>query len=155
MKNKGRLSFIKDTGIRKNGCIVGLFHCECGNTSSHVLYRVMNGEIKSCGCGRKKKDSEIKKSYHDYKYRAKLKKMDFGITFDIFKMYVIAPCFYCNAVPKSYHGVDRIHSDLGYIDGNLVACCRICNIMKNTLHPEDFKDHIIKIYKTMFDRAVK
>lgn len=45
-----------------------------------------------------------------------------------------------------YNGLDRIDSDIGYKSGNVVPCCRACNVAKLAMSQEDFKEHIKKIY---------
>jgi hypothetical protein len=35
-------------------------------------------------------------------------------------------------------GIDRMNSDLGYIEGNMVPCCGICNITKMDYSAEEF-----------------
>lgn len=61
-------------------------------------------------------------------------------------------CYYCGAAPteNSYgvvsNGIDRLDSNGGYSDDNVVPCCRICNIMKNKLSVKDFLKHVSDIY---------
>lgn len=48
-------------------------------------------------------------------------------------------CFYCSYKDeKMYNGIDKIDSSLGYIKDNCVACCAICNYMKNTMDVGSF-----------------
>ena len=54
------------------------------------------------------------------------------------------PCVYCGV--EHSNGIDRIDSSKGYIQGNVVPCCSICNWMKNSLPVEEFYNHIDKIY---------
>lgn len=153
MNKFGRLTLIKEVDERnKYGSKMAIFRCNCGHIGLHTLYRVKNGSIVSCGCSRIKPDTKIKQSYQDYKYRSKKKLIDFGIPFESFKEYVLSACYYCGVKPTTHHGIDRIYSDLGYVEGNLVSCCGTCNMMKNDLHPDVFKLHIKKIYETMFQR---
>jgi len=74
-------------------------------------------------------------------------------------------CVYCGSEPKGiftmkykngkcrlngeyiYNGIDRIDSKKGYIKGNVVSCCKICNYMKQQLSQEEFFIHIEKILK--------
>jgi len=40
-------------------------------------------------------------------------------------------CFYCGgALPPTGTALDRIDNALGYLDGNVVPCCRLCNIIR-------------------------
>jgi len=47
------------------------------------------------------------------------------------------PCHYCGDLIKTV-GIDRVDSSLGYVTGNMVPCCSMCNFMKLTLSQEDF-----------------
>lgn len=40
------------------------------------------------------------------------------------------------------HGIDRIDSGQGYIQGNVVTCCAVCNQMKSDLDVSIFLDQI-------------
>lgn len=145
----GRLTFLKELPKRSHGCVIAEFLCDCGNIGQHVLYRVKKGSIKSCGCSRINPNGHIVKAFHDYKYSAKIRKLDFGIPFWLFKEIIMEPCTYCGepATEKKPNGIDRILSDLGYIDGNVTAACWMCNRMKGSTHHEVFKKHIAKIYE--------
>lgn len=58
------------------------------------------------------------------------------------------PCLYCGEPPyERVHGgvvvgrasgVDRLDNGLGYVEGNVVACCKICNGMKSSMGAEEF-----------------
>jgi hypothetical protein len=48
-------------------------------------------------------------------------------------------CHYCGGCTyNSLNGIDRIDSNKGYIDDNVVTACRMCNEMKNTLGYQQF-----------------
>ena len=78
-----------------------------------------------------------------------------------FKELIESSCYYCKEVGSmstygyhkglnyKYNGVDRVNNEKGYVDDNVVACCKICNNSKSTLTNEDFKNWIIKIYKNL------
>lgn len=38
-----------------------------------------------------------------------------------------------------YQGIDRVDSDKGYVTGNVLPCCRICNCAKGTLTKTEFE----------------
>lgn len=60
-------------------------------------------------------------------------------------MLVKYPCFYCGD-PNMTLGLDRLDSGLGYIAGNVVSCCSVCNRMKNAFSVEDFLNRIVRVY---------
>lgn len=43
-------------------------------------------------------------------------------------------CSYCGcSLPKCGSGIDRKHFEIGYVDGNCVPCCALCNDRKGKL----------------------
>jgi 5-methylcytosine-specific restriction endonuclease McrA len=62
------------------------------------------------------------------------------------------PCFYCGKKPSQlrkkciYSGIDRIDSKKGYEIGNVVPCCKSCNIAKNTMTIGQFRDWVTAVY---------
>ena len=77
-------------------------------------------------------------------------------------------CHYCNAKPSNlmqykqvhfsynfiYNGLDRVDSSKGYIRGNVLPCCKKCNIAKSDLSYNDFLQHIEKIYKNLKNASI-
>ncbi len=76
-------------------------------------------------------------------------------------------CHYCGSKPSSvqnykqkyfsysflYNGLDRIDSKKGYIKGNVLPCCRKCNLAKSDLTYQEFIEHISKIYKNLYNAS--
>lgn len=54
------------------------------------------------------------------------------------------PCYYCGEL-REYNGIDRIDSNIGYEDNNIVPCCEICNKMKSNYDLVFWLNHINKI----------
>ena len=82
--------------------------------------------------------------YHEYKKRAKKKKMDFEISKEDSKLFYNTNCYYCGDDFKGM-GIDRIDNNKGYVLNNVVPCCSRCNFMKHVLNREEFFTHIKKI----------
>jgi len=87
------------------------------------------------------------------------------------------PCTYCGVLPKTrfsafercngkrkssrhypswrskawikYNGIDRRDPKKGYVPGNVVPCCKICNYAKHTLTYRQFKAWIKRVVKHM------
>jgi hypothetical protein len=73
-----------------------------------------------------------------------LRDMQFAITFESALEFKNKPCFYCGEnVPRI--GIDRVNNDIGYVVGNLVTCCTICNRMKTNYSVNNFIKHCRKI----------
>ena len=86
-----------------------------------------------------------KAKYNNYKNKAYNHDRDFKLTYEEFKGIALGNCYYCG--DTGYHGIDRVDNDKGYIKGNCVCCCGICNRMKFNYTKSDFFNHIKKIYK--------
>ena len=81
-----------------------------------------------------------KQTYHSnftaLKYRAKNKlKCPFELSWPEFMEIVVHECRYCGDTENN--SIDRLDNSIGYLKGNLVPCCKICNDMKKA-HSEDF-----------------
>ena len=117
-------------------------------------------------------ESSFHKVYLNYLCGAKERGLVFNITKDKFKEITKQNCFYCGCVPSQisinlggdktkqkrycngeyiYNGVDRIDNTKGYIENNIVPCCKQCNTMKMNYSLDSFKDKIYKIYHRMFN----
>ena len=132
----------------KSGNYYWLFLCDCGNFTECLpqnVSKIKNG-IKSCGCLLKSKHhgkSWLHKMIYDYKKHAKKLNVKYTLTKDEFETLVNGHCYYCNESPKN--GIDRINPNWGYVLGNCVSCCKICNYMKRNLTDMEFLQHVHKI----------
>ena len=84
--------------------------------------------------------------YNEYKAGAIRRNITFDITYDDFIKHWGVNCFYCDSVINGI-GIDRTMNSLGYIETNVVPCCRRCNVMKSNLDSRDFIRHINNISK--------
>lgn len=66
---------------------------------------------------------------------AKRRNIVFDLTYDYWFAEVSKPCVYCQDKlgkrSQTTSGLDRVLNNLGYIEGNVVSCCNICNKIKN------------------------
>lgn len=93
--------------------------------------------------------------YNEYKKRAKRSSIDFDLDPTRFKAMATSDCWYCGQAPqersrfnkflknpasKSFmlNGIDRIDNTKGYVDGNVVACCSMCNRAKGVITSDEF-----------------
>jgi hypothetical protein len=138
--------------------------CDCGNIVKTMTRYLNSGSVRSCGClyeenrPKQKPESAFNELYNRYICRAKNKHLEFSISKEFFKKLTKENCAYCGEEPKQvqngdriypyiYNSIDRVDNTQGYIEGNCVPCCGVCNHMKNTLSKEDFLQHIQKIVK--------
>jgi len=169
-KISGRLTVIKHVGMR-NGKALWLCQCQCGNTKIVRSENLVTGNTRSCGCLKRDVSKENVKAMHRanvrsdaclnrvwsyYRWNARRSEVPFTLEKIEFARLLATVCFYCDAEPDNlvraesgdtlrYNGIDRLVPANGYVSGNCVPCCKICNFMKNTLSVEEFFAHISKI----------
>lgn len=82
--------------------------------------------------------------YGVYQRTADLKNLAFELSLENFYDMVQQKCHYCGefSEKKTINGIDRKDQTKGYILDNCVACCKMCNMMKNTLHEDKFLQKI-------------
>ena len=99
----------------------------------------------------KKQSPELQ--YGVYQRTAQLKNLDFELSFEEYREIVHKSCYYCGEFSenKTINGIDRKDQTKGYIMVNCVPCCRMCNMMKNTLNEDKFLQKIehILLYNKM------
>lgn len=89
-------------------------------------------------------------AFSTYRTGAKKKGLEFSICLNFFIDMIKKPCTYCGVVGAM--GIDRIDSNIGYIETNCAPCCSKCNYMKLDYTFNEFKEHIKKIYNHLKDK---
>src|SRR3990167_3222644 len=77
---------------------------------------------------------------------AKVRNLEFNLTFEEFCQITDLPCNYCGENQKP-RGIDRVDNKIGYTIKNSVPCCRTCNFMKNIMTRDNFLYQVNKIHK--------
>lgn len=143
--------------------------CDCGATKTVSGRSLTQGLTKSCGClrtaskkGRSQKQSiDRVQSYGPsqsflrlYKYQAGQRGNEWGISDTKFFELIKQACHYCGAppvftpwiqrihLPFAANGIDRMDNCRGYVEGNVVPCCKICNRSKLNMKYDDFLKYI-------------
>lgn len=109
-------------------------------------------------------EAHLRRIFRHYTRKARLRNIEFNLSEKEFRAIIIKRCFYCTAKPEkiSYdkgmgsinglvktNGVDRFNNDQGYTRENAIACCYICNRMKNNLSVKDYLSKIKAVYKNL------
>jgi hypothetical protein len=150
--------------------------CECdGKIVTPAKAAVVSGNTKSCGCLTRDRMADVNRNYHAlepglaalnslfYSYRkwcASNRGYVFELTLDQFREITSSPCFYCGRPPSQavlkhrasngdylYNGIDRLDPRKGYVQGNVVACCKRHNFMKRTMSYDEFMAEIVAIVR--------
>ena len=138
--------------------------CDCGNEKVLVKSKLVQGEIRSCGCllaesvrvrSTKRSLSEAASfnHYNAYRHGADSRGHEFKISIEEFILCTSGNCVYCGVDPEEFqtrrrdkvvmsgyaaNGVDRVDNSIGYIVGNIVPCCSACNKGKGKMSRENF-----------------
>ena len=172
----GRLKVLEEAGRDRFGEVLWLCQCDCGNFAIVQGSHLRNGNTKSCGCLQRENGKFNLEKYRKrlprgkaafnklllrIKVNAKRRKLDWILSDEKVRELIIQPCHYCGSLPSLHdkdstfrefngdfpsNGIDRIDNIKGYIEGNVVPCCKLCNRAKFTLTVEEFKNHIRDIY---------
>jgi hypothetical protein len=154
----GRLVAIAQVAQVKPGQNRWQLRCDCGQTVYSNTASLRAGAVKSCGCGRLRDDREAvvyRYWYTTLRAGARIRNLAFDMTFEEYQATAKLPCFYCGAEPpmaNPYYragkprkkttaraaaatwapknSIDRLDNDLGYVAGNFVPCCMICQEAK-------------------------
>lgn len=142
-----------------------LCKCDCGNKKVIWGENLKHGVTISCGCYKKEQKRKSyggatrRKRYTAYKHDAKRRNLIFSLSEERFFELTAKNCFYCGSEPSTieksksnngdfiYNGIDRINSENGYIEGNIVPCCTMCNKAKGRIPIDDFYNWINKVYQ--------
>jgi hypothetical protein len=161
----GRLIVIKRLS-NKNSKKNWLCQCDCGKEHSAPGYSLKRGTTQSCGCFRIETcslpgdEARFNEAFGSYVSNAKRRNYVFELTKIDFRKIAEQSCVYCGAEPKPLqprnrkfsaapfvcNGVDRVDNAKGYVLGNCVSCCGLCNRMKRELTSTEFKEHVRRIF---------
>jgi len=139
--------------------------CSCGARTLVSASSLLSGNTKSCGCIHKyknRKEALLKNAYADIRYLQN-KRWSLGsvISFRLFKKLIFMPCEYCGVAHSKelndykrcskdkisdtviyVNGIDRLDSSEGYVEGNVVSCCIMCNRTKMDMPNDDFQKYL-------------
>ncbi len=125
-----------------------------------IIHRSKNFRIKPPVNKLEGDEGSFRGLYAKYKYEANKRGFEFTLTQEDFRVITQNSCAYCNQPPLNkarlsygskntesyvYNGIDRVNNAVGYVEGNVVACCSVCNFMKAKLSVDDFINKAIQI----------
>lgn len=127
----------------------------CGETHPDKFYSHSHSTCKKCTYNRVKERLEtdiVEKLFaaSSRSYKTRINIEGYNLTKDYIKELLEKQeykCYYTNVALEvgsklTNPTIDRIDSSKGYIQGNVVICTEIANIMKNDLTIEEFKNQI-------------
>lgn len=111
----------------------------------------------------------LNKLFGHHKLCSKQRNLEFNLTLDEFEKITSSNCYYCNSTPSQvckhenkittwghykYNGIDRMDNNVGYLLGNTVPCCKICNRAKTDFSFDEFKSYILNICKNAKNHTI-
>jgi len=108
---------------------------------SNVCYECHNKKPATIA-GRHKYVGTARGRYQKAKWVARDRELEFTLSLESYTILVSQPCYYCKGKlgepVKKGCGLDRLNSNVGYVIGNVVSCCGVCNRMKSDwMTPEE------------------
>lgn len=160
----GKLTVLERAGT-KYGSVCWLCRCDCGKETIVRGSALRTGNTRSCGCLHRESllqrlgngEAAFRRALSQIKGNARRRGYSFKLTNQEAKALMMMPCFYCGGKPSNhtksqsgngdfyYNGLDRIDNTQGYIRGNVVPACAICNWAKGVMTQEEFIDHFRKV----------
>lgn len=159
--------------LRRNGInewreATWLALCDCGEESTTTTGSLRKSDrCMSCKANgftaMPSGEAAFNRLIHKYKKHAKERGLFWDIADDEFRKLTKQHCYYCGCAPDSvfearsrgssgkngyedyiYNGVDRLDNDCGYLPGNVVSCCKMCNFAKRDIPASDFEAWILR-----------
>lgn len=142
--------------------------CTCGKECVKPTTSLKKGIGLSCGCknktgGRPAWTSDAHRLWVIFCQQQRQRGFEVSITETQFANLITSSCHYCGAEPAAKvvsatgarktvigNGIDRVDSRKGYVPGNVVACCKRCNVAKSDMEVTTFMDHVKAMYHKMF-----
>lgn len=115
-------------------------------------------------------EANFRALFRSYRKRAKTKKHAFELTPERFRELTTQDCYICGSPPQGkyrhdkrsvyrrfyvYNGIDRVNSREGYVEGNVITCCKICNTGKSDLSLEAYLLHIHQQFNHVIKPALE
>lgn len=171
----GRLVVKSHEGFNKHNCKTWLCICDCGKETVVPTGNLRKGNTQSCGCLMRELSVQSakrlphlvlpygvsQKNYVLTRYRGQSRASGrvWNLSTAEAQALLVGNCHYCGNPPSNiatnkrcngefvYNGIDRIDSARGYEVGNVVSCCKRCNVAKNDMTYEEFVSWISRVYR--------
>lgn len=163
------------SGTRRDGrsrtAVTWLCICDCGNEKITTGGLLNAGHTTSCGCARRVPRPGYQppntlppgraarnRVLRTYRRAARDRSLSWELTEEEFDTLVGQDCTYCGCPPSTiakadqrgcgdfiYNGLDRKDNTIGYVPGNVLPCCSVCNHAKKDMSYDDFTSWIARL----------
>lgn len=170
----GSWTFIRELQTKNKKRI--LIECNCGKQRKvdkwdylHIPHSNLGDKCRKCSELLYWKDKDEMKLYNliymDYIQQAKRRGYEFSLTLlEAYELF-ISPCHFCGSLPSNikthgknktisykYQGIDRKNPNLGYINSNVLPCCKHCNYAKREMSYDEFIKWVNNVYNYVVQR---
>src|SRR5580704_15134088 len=117
------------------------FYMNRMHENGKLKYSILRTECRECTDKTTRKYHQNNRErviFNNCKTMDQIRGQETNITLEIIKSIIVLPCEYCGDVNGKI-SIDRIHSYLGHVIGNIVPCCVRCNSMKSDMPYEAWK----------------
>ena len=150
--------------------------CTCGCSAIVRTSHLVEGRVRSCGCYLIESLSEhpraskpegaayLRYVFGYYIKNAKIRSLSFNLSFDEFCQIVVKNCYYCGLEPEQgrnksrlnrpkvfngitkHNGIDRVDNSRGYVQDNIVPCCKTCQYAKRAMTEIEFYTWVRRVH---------
>ena len=146
----GKLLALEIDHIRSGGQYMYKCKCDCGKIHLVSVHHLNSGKVWRCHDCSHRKGQRTQSELYRYKYDASKRGYEFAISKRYFKLLKQKDCHYCGE--SGPNGIDRKDNSRGYIEGNVVACCEMCNRMKMAYGYNEFLRRVRRIAQYRVNR---
>lgn len=92
-------------------------------------------------------ERRLVRKYNHVRVSALRRQILFSIEREKFVIITKQNCYYCDSYSTiiNPNGLDRVDNSLGYIESNVVSCCKQCNFGKNEFSHDEYLSHCEKV----------
>lgn len=118
---------------------------EFGANKNRRAYLGRSNDCKICKNKRSRENkNKPEQRFSVYKSGARVRKIEFNLSFEQFMHFWCLPCYYCSSIINGI-GLDRKDPKRGYDIENIVPCCGRCNRAKTIQTTEEFISMCLKV----------
>ena len=106
-------------------------------------------------CRRWRAENPVENAWAKYRCSARVRNLEFSIEKELLRDLVTDRCYYCGAASQPTNGIDRVDNSKGYVFGNVVTCCRTCNLSKSDRSGDEFLDWVRRVYSHSLNPSLR
>jgi len=103
-------------------------------------------ESRVYSANRKDQNKWLTRRWRSIRTGARKRNIEWAFTDpEVLRKFYDTPCHYCGGEVEACLGLDRVDNDKGYVAGNVVQCCAMCNRMKSSHSVDEWTAHMERV----------